>query len=449
MHIDQPGSVKTVSQITAEIKLMLESQCRFVAVSGEISNLKTPFSGHHYFTLKDSGAQLRAVMFKGQQRYLAEDLRDGQQVICRGRISVYEPRGEYQLIIDTVDQHGIGILQLKFVALKKKLQDEGLFEQERKQLLPQYPSKIVVISSPTGAAIHDFLKICARRQTACHIQIFPVPVQGDASAPAIARAIQIVNNKIECDLIVLCRGGGSIEDLWAFNEECVARAIAASAIPIITGIGHETDTTIADLCADLRAPTPTGAAEVVIPDAIRLKLQVQTVKIRLRRMLMQQFSDASRAVGQQWRFLSQYRGRIENLSLRLDPLIERFQRAGLRYVLDRTDRLNRLVTRIEHQAPLTRIAYQKQTVYHLRKQLERQLAAILKHNEERLGRAATLLHGVSPLSTLSRGYAIVQMRNEISGELCTVSRSNQVSCGDTVSILLHEGKLLCEVLENE
>lgn len=449
MTIDLSTSIRTVSQITTEIKLMLEATCRFVAVSGEISNLKTPFSGHHYFTLKDSGAQLRAVMFKGQRRYLTEELRDGQHVICRGRISVYEPRGEYQIIIDTVDQHGTGILQMKFAALKQKLQNEGLFDPMRKQELPSFPTKIVVITSPTGAAVQDFLKICRQRQAACHIQIFPVPVQGRDAAPAIARAIKKVNSNIPCDLIVLCRGGGSIEDLWAFNEEEVARAIASSNIPILTAIGHETDSTIADFCADQHAPTPTGAAEIVIQDVRRLKLQVENAAMRLRRIINQYLTNNDRAVHQQWRYLSQYQRKVEDISLRLDPLIERFQKTGLRLLSSRTERLRMVTTRLQHQAPLNRIAYQSQTVAHLKKELNRQISLIIRSREERLGRAATLLQGVSPLSTLSRGYSIVQKRDISSGEFQTVSNSNQVHQGETVNILLHEGKLVCEVLENE
>lgn len=449
MLIDSPNPIRTVSQLTAEIKFVLENHCRFVAVSGEISNLKTPFSGHHYFTLKDSGAQLRAVMFKGQQRYLAENLRDGQQVICRGRISLYEPRGEYQLIVDTVEQYGIGILQVRFAALKQKLADEGLFAAERKKPLPPFPTNIVVISSPTGAAIRDFLKICRQRGTVSRIQIFPVPVQGDAAAPAIARAIQTVNSKVACDLIVLCRGGGSIEDLWAFNEESVARAIAASTIPVLTGIGHETDTTIADLCADVRAPTPTGAAEIAIPDTRRLRLQVATATDRMRRILGQQLSLSGRIVDQQWRHLLQYSARLESLALRLDPVIERFQQATYRSVGDRQARLDRLITRLEHQAPLTRIRYQQQTVHHLKISMTHRISAILNRYEERMARAAAVLQGLSPLATLSRGYAIVRTRDTLSGELQTVSRSSQVSPGDAVEVLLYEGKLSCEVLKTE
>jgi exodeoxyribonuclease VII large subunit len=445
MQLNLPDAVRTVSQLTLDIKLLLEGQYRFVAVSGEISNLKIPFSGHHYFTLKDSGAQLRAVMFKGQKRYLAEPLKDGQQVICRGRISVYEPRGDYQLIVDTIDQHGLGMLQMKFAALKKKLADEGLFDAHRKKAMPPYPSRVVVISSATGAAVHDFLKICKQRNTNTAIQIFPVPVQGTTAAPAIVKAIQTVNRQIQCDVIVLCRGGGSLEDLWAFNEESVARAIADSRIPIITGVGHEIDTTIADLCADVRAPTPTGAAEILIPDTTRLKIQLQTAQIRLRRIILQHLNISQRNITQQQRHLGNFRNRVENLSLRTDLVIEKFQQTLHRLLTQREERLQHTISRLQHQAPLNRIDFRTQTVLHLRKQITQQMISILKQNEDRLSRGAALLHGVSPLSILSRGYSIVQKHDAVSGETQTVSKASQVNCGDDVKILLHEGTLTCKV----
>jgi len=443
------NSIRTVSQITSEIKLLLEGEYRFISVSGEISNLKVPFSGHHYFTLKDSAAQMRAVLFKGQTRYLSEDLRDGQHVICRGRLSVYEPRGEYQLIVDTVEQYGIGMLQMKFAALKKQLADEGLFADERKHPLPSFPSSIVVISSATGAAIQDFLKICSSRATSAHIRIFPVPVQGELAAPAIARAIAIVNANVPCDIVVLCRGGGSIEDLWAFNEEIVARAIVKSRIPVVTGIGHETDTTIADLCADMRCPTPTGAAEMIIPDNRRLRQQVQTSVGRLHRMVLLQLGTFASVLEQQWRHLLRYRLKVDNLSFRVDPAIERFYRSTHQYYQQRREVLDRLTLRLEHQAPLVRISSKFQQVQYLQKELQRQMAALLTRYEERIARTAALLQGVSPLSTLARGYAIVQAKDKISGERFVVRSSAQVEQGDAVEVLLHAGGLTCEVLEKK
>ncbi|WP_136806370.1 exodeoxyribonuclease VII large subunit [Desulfosediminicola flagellatus] len=449
MQIDFQNSVRTVSQLTSEIKSLLERNYRFTSVSGEISNLKTPFSGHHYFTLKDSNAQIRAVMFKGQQRYLSEPLRDGQQVICRGRISVYEPRGEYQIIIDSIEQYGAGVLQARFETLKKKLLDEGLFDSNHKIEIPPFPAKIIVISSPTGAAIQDFLKICRQRKTTSHIQIFPVPVQGESAAGEIARAIDLVNHDIDCDVIVLCRGGGSIEDLWAFNEEIVARAIYRSKIPIITGIGHETDTTIADLVSDRRSPTPTGAAESIIPDVHRLEIQLQTARLRLKRIVTQHVALADKSVRQQTRLLANYRNIIEKLSFRVDLNIDTFEKISRTYFEKRQEKLNRLTSRLEHQAPLNQIELQQQQLRHLRSRLENSIFSGLNTNEERLKRVALLMQGVSPLSTLARGYSIVQKRDKNTGKLNTVTRSEQVDLGDELRVLLDKGKLYCEVKEKE
>lgn len=441
--------VKSVSQLTSEIKNILEATYRFVLVSGEISNLKTPFSGHHYLTLKDSNAQMRAVMFKGQQRYLAEPLRDGQQVICRGRISVYEPRGEYQLIIDSVVQSGAGALQQKFEALKRKLSNEGLFDRDFKKDIPQYPENIIIVSSPTGAAVQDFLKICRQRRTLTHIQVFPVPVQGATASTKIADAIAQINKSIKCDIIVLCRGGGSIEDLWSFNEEVVARAIHHSSIPIVTGVGHEIDTTIADLCADLRAPTPTGAAEIIIPDTNRLNKEIRSFETRLHRFISQRISYYEQVVSQQTRHLANYQNIIEKLTLRLDFIIAQFQQVIVRSFYKKQEKINSLVSRIEHQAPLNRIELQKQKVKYLEQRIIGYMSSILNNRDEQLARAAALLNSVSPLSTLSRGYSIVQKKDPQTDQLHTVTDSAQVECGDVLKILLNKGKLSCEVISSE
>ncbi|WP_167495876.1 exodeoxyribonuclease VII large subunit [Desulfosediminicola ganghwensis] len=446
MQIEPHATVRTVTQITTEIKLMLEGQYRFIAVGGEISNLRTPFSGHHYFTLKDENAQIRAVMFKGQQRYLAEKLRDGQQVICRGRISVYEPRGEYQLIVDTIDHHGLGVLQMQFAALKKKLSEEGLFDVSSKKLLPDFPQKIVVVTSPTGAAIQDFLKICKQRKTSAHIQVYPVAVQGDKAAGEIARALSVINRKIPCDMIVLCRGGGSLEDLWAFNEEIVARAIYASRLPVLTGIGHEIDTTIADLCADVRAATPTGAAEMIISDSEQLGLQLLAARNRLRRTISNSISQLAGQVQHQSRVLANFHNRLETLSLRVDLSTEKFQRAGYRFFNERERHLKDLNQRLNHQAPLNQIALQQQRLGHLHNNLTQHIQRILQKNRNSLAKSAALLQGVSPLSTLARGYSIVQKKDERTGESTTINSAKQVTIGENVNVLLHEGELLCEVL---
>jgi exodeoxyribonuclease VII large subunit len=250
--------ILTVTELTKSIRGILETEFPFVTVTGEISNLRQPYSGHLYFTLKDENSQLKAVLFKTQQKYLRELPEEGQEVICRGRISVYEPRGEYQLIIDFVERLGTGELQIAFENLKLKLAQEGLFAQEAKKEIPQFPSRVALVTSPEGAALYDFLKVALQRFPSQPIEIYPVRVQGKEAAPEICEALAVLNRLKRSNVIVLCRGGGSIEDLWPFNEESVARAIFQSAIPVVSAIGHEIDFTIADFVADLRVPTPTS-----------------------------------------------------------------------------------------------------------------------------------------------------------------------------------------------
>ncbi len=273
--------VQTVTELTRSIRGLLETEFSFVTVSGEISNLKQPYSGHCYFTLKDREAQIRVVLFKGQQRYLATPLQDGRQVICRGRISVYEPRGEYQIIADFVDSYGTGALQIAFDQLKKKLADEGLFDSGYKKPLPFLPEKIFLVTSPGGAALFDFLRLARSRFPAVPIEISPVRVQGEGAAEEISRAIKTINSRATEGVIVLCRGGGSIEDLWAFNEEKTARAIFESRLPVVSAIGHEVDFTIADFVADHRSPTPTAAARDVLPDRATLRQRLSSTSARL------------------------------------------------------------------------------------------------------------------------------------------------------------------------
>ncbi|WP_457576291.1 exodeoxyribonuclease VII large subunit, partial [Desulfomarina sp.] len=281
--ISETGSptVLTVTELTSSIKTLLEGEYRFIRIKGEVSNLRVPFSGHSYFSLKDSHSQIRAVLFKNQKRFVSHSLEDGQQIICFGRISVYEPRGDYQIIIDSIEHLGTGHLQIEFEKLKTRLASEGLFSHDIKKKIPTLPFKIIIISSPTGAALQDFLKIYSSRNFPACLQILPVRVQGEQAAKEIASAIESANRIKDADILILCRGGGSIEDLWAFNEELTARAIYRSKIPVVTGIGHETDFTIADFCADLRCPTPTGAATAILPDGGELCKILKLLKRRM------------------------------------------------------------------------------------------------------------------------------------------------------------------------
>jgi exodeoxyribonuclease VII large subunit len=254
--------ILSVTQLTSRIKSLLEETFPDVWVEGELSNLSVPQSGHAYFTLKDEHSQIRAVLFRSSQRSIKFTLQHGMQVICRGRVSVYEPRGEYQLILEYIEPKGMGALQLAFEQLKARLEKEGLFDLEHKKPLPLLPRRIGIVTSPTGAAIRDMLRVIKRRHPKIQILIYPVPVQGVEAAPAIVEAIQYFNGERNVDVMIVGRGGGSLEDLWAFNEEAVVRAIYASRVPVISAIGHETDYTIADFVADLRAPTPSAAAEM-------------------------------------------------------------------------------------------------------------------------------------------------------------------------------------------
>ena len=287
--------VLTVSELNESIRLLLEAQYPFISVGGEISNLHKPYSGHCYFTLKDSGAQIRAVLFKMQQRYLSRFPKDGDHVVCRGRISVYEPRGEYQLIVDTIDHQGAGALQLAFEQLKQRLATEGLFDEHRKRRPPGFPGHITLVTSPRGAAVHDFIHIANRRCPMVRIAVYPVAVQGEQASAEMIRALEEINARVATDLIVLCRGGGSIEDLWAFNDEHLARAIRRSAVPVVSAVGHEIDFTIADFAADLRAPTPSAAAELLTPDSAALRVRINQQDERLRRLLRSRTEEIGRA----------------------------------------------------------------------------------------------------------------------------------------------------------
>ena len=438
--------ILTVSQATQSIKYLLEDSFRFIHVRGEISNLRIPYSGHQYFILKDSTAQLRAVLFKTQERYLSRPLADGQQVLCHGRISVYEQRGEYQLIVDIVENLGSGELQIKFEQLKKKLADEGLFAGSRKKPLPPFPEKIILLTSPSGAAVHDFLTVWHNRRSSVAIQILPVRVQGKGAGEEIAAALDLANSKLTADMIVLCRGGGSIEDLWAFNEECIARAIARSAIPVITGIGHEIDFTIADFCADLRAPTPTGAAERIIPDTLLLRRQIADREKQLEQAIFRKLAREQRALDQNLRFLGDLKETLDNLSLKLDLCVHRFSRSVHDALQHKEQQLRRLADRLERRSPAHVLELKAMRIEYLQKRLTQKILSTISNKEAALAKWAALLDSMSPLATLARGYAIVRKITTETASWTVIRRSSEVTQGDKIEVLLGEGSLDCKVL---
>lgn len=438
------NAILTVSELTQSIRKMLEAEFRFVHLVGEISNLKTPYSGHCYFTLKDAGAQIRAVFFRQQQKFSGLTLQDGQQVIVFGRVSVYDPRGEYQFIVDSVELYGTGSLQVKFEALKKKLADKGYFTAKKKQL-PAFPAKIAVISSPTGAAIRDFLHIVKMRRSPVHIQILPVKVQGKDAAGEIARAIRTAHTLADIDVVVLCRGGGSIEDLWAFNEEAVAEAIFYAKLPIVTGIGHEIDFTIADFCADYRCPTPTAAAEKLVPDCARLAQQLATLRNGLVLSLQRQLKGAEQRLDHHTRLLGEVRNIVKKSEFRLQLGESYLTRAISDWLMAKEQRLNALANTLQLHRPAARIDLYNKHLHMLVTQLNNEMTRIIEKKQASLSEQASLLNSVSPLATLGRGYAIVRKKAAGEEDYRVIARAADAELGDEVNILLHEGQLWCLV----
>ena len=348
--------ILTISQLTLQIKTLLEGSFPDIWVEGEISNLSIPQSGHAYFTLKDERAQVRAVLFRSSQRFLKFTLQHGMQVLCRGRVSVYEPRGEYQLILDYIEPKGVGALQLAFEQLKARLEKEGLFDLERKKPLPLLPRRIGIVTSPTGAAIRDMLRVIRRRHPNMHILLYPVPVQGTEAAPAIAEAIHYFNHELKVDVMIIGRGGGSLEDLWAFNEEQVARAIHASAIPIISAVGHETDYTISDFAADLRAPTPSAAAEMVVESEHRFRDGIGSLESRLINRMEQRIETARASLREKIRLLGDPRRRVERVAQRVDELVLRMALGLRQHVRRDRAQLSALAAGLDHLNPLSILA---------------------------------------------------------------------------------------------
>jgi exodeoxyribonuclease VII large subunit len=386
----------TVTQLTAQIKNLLEGSFTDVWVEGEISNLSIPQSGHAYFTLKDQQSQIRAVLFRSSQRFLKFTLQHGIQVVCRGRVGVYEPRGEYQLILEYIEPKGIGALQLAFEQLKTKLEKEGLFDLERKRELPLLPQRIGIITSPTGAAIRDMLRVIKRRHPRMHIIIYPVPVQGAEAAPAIVEAMQYFNHEGNVDVVITGRGGGSLEDLWAFNEESVARAIHASKVPVISAVGHETDYTISDFVADLRAPTPSAAAEMVVESEHRFRELIGSLETGLLRSMRQHIEHGRTSLREYLRVLRDPRRMLEQYTQRIDELT------------------NRLAPGLKHY---------------------------LRRDRAQLQSLTSALDHLNPLSILSRGYSITK---ELPSGMI-LKDVTQVSPGDLLSTRLHQGEVVSRV----
>lgn len=431
--------IYSVSHLTREIKTLLEERFPFVWVTGEISNYAAPSSGHSYFSLKDAGAVINCVMFKNQKRTLQFSLENGLNIVGMARLTLYEPRGNYQLIFEHIAPEGAGALQKAFEQLKKKLADEGLFDPVHKQSLPYLPGKISVITSGTGAAVRDIIHIALRRFPGCCLQVFPVAVQGGEACDDIVYAINTVNHFQQADVIILARGGGSLEDLAAFNSEPVARAVFASQIPVITGIGHETDVTIADFVADVRAPTPSAAAELVLPEKIRLVRHIIDMQMSVTLSMTQKLDFLHQKVDDLHSRLKSPAQVIANFKQTLETCFFRMQHALNRRIFHSREKLSWISQGLFRAVPGIRI--QQQQVGDLQKNLAFAMKARLDGHTNNISRAAASLEALNPASVLDRGYSIART---IPGKKVILD-AEQLAVQDPVELILSKGRILTRV----
>ncbi len=433
--------VLTVSELTREIKDILEERFPDIWVEGEISNLRIPPSGHIYFTLKDDFSQVRAVLFKMQARTLRFVPEDGIHVICRGRVSLYEKRGDFQLILEWIEPKGIGALQLAFLQLKERLEKEGLFDRSQKKPIPAIPQRIGIITSPTGSVIQDMLNVLKRRFENLHVLLFPVRVQGEGAPSEICEAIRYFNGFTDVEVIILGRGGGSLEDLWAFNEETLARTIHHSKIPIISAVGHETDYTIADFVADLRAPTPSAAAELVVRDKRETKNILHSLIVRLENEMLQILDGNRIHLSHLVKTFREPERRTEEYYLRLDDLVNRLRLLAMWAVRRKKEGALHLNEGLNFRNPVRRLKNVRLLVSEKKNYLEQTIRHSLEVERQRIGGLLGKLDSLSPLAILNRGYSITRKLPSLQ----ILRDSAQVREGDKVQVRLHQGTLLCGV----
>jgi exodeoxyribonuclease VII large subunit len=436
--------VYTPARLNQEARMLLERGFSSLWLEGEISNLSRPSSGHWYFSLKDASAQLRCAMFRQKNLMTRFSPKDGMHVLARGRVSLYEPRGDYQFIVDHLEDAGEGALKRQFELLKARLAAAGLFAAEHKKPLPRLPKRIGVITSPTGAAIRDILNILRRRFPAIPVLIYPVPVQGAAAAEEIAAAIRLAVARAECDVLILARGGGSLEDLWAFNEEVVARAIFECPLPLVTGIGHEVDFTIADFVADVRAPTPSGAAELVVPDRDEWLRNFVVFERRLVTQLARTLESRRESfVWMQRRLERVHPGiQLRQHAQRLDEMEQRLVRALKQLVSDHRARWQDQAGRLRQASPALRLSALRGRLAGLEIQLQGQVRSQLQRLGSFVEAARRTLYAVSPEATLERGYAIVM--NASGG---VVMNASALRPGERIAARLAKGNVTAVVEE--
>ena len=437
------NDVFTVSQLNQRAKQLLEITFSSVKVEGEISNLSRPSSGHWYFTLKDKGAQVRCAMFRSRTAQIKFQPKEGDQIIVRGKVSLYENRGDYQLIVDAMKPAGEGQLQQAFIQLKQKLGAEGLFNPEHKRALPAAIKRIAVITSPTGAAIHDILTVLKRRFPAIEVDIYPVQVQGQDAAQQMIWSINQANSDARnapeeqaTDVIIIGRGGGSIEDLWSFNDEQLARTIFHSDLPIVSAVGHEVDFTITDFVADIRAPTPSAAAEMLSPNREEYLSRLQALSARLENSIQQQLQN------KQWQLQSAQRGlqhpgdKLSQYAQTLDMLELRMQQSQKNNLDRLLKKLTQSQQRLQQQSPVNKLQQIETQLGYFQQRLRNAMKQLLSNKAERLQQNALLLNAVSPLQTLGRGYAILQTPTEV-----VIRDSHDVKKGDLISARIGHGSL--------
>jgi exodeoxyribonuclease VII large subunit len=437
--------IYSVSELNRETKNLLSDHFSSIQVEGEISNLSRPSSGHIYFSLKDKNAQIRCAMFKSQQRRLKFKPENGKKIIISAQVSLYEARGDYQLIVDKMQEAGKGDLQIAFDLLKNKLKNEGLFDSSLKQEIPEIPSQIGVITSPSGAAIHDILSVLKRRFPAIPIIIYPTSVQGDLAKSEISSALEEANKQKKVDVLILARGGGSIEDLWAFNEERVARAIAKSKIPIISGIGHDVDFTIADFVADLRAPTPSVAAENAVPSQVTWTSRFESIENNLKKNIQRQLSLYQQSTNWLSKRLQQQHpgGKLQRHAQAIDLAEARMIRAIQNKIKHNNQLVKNQVSIFQQYKPDTKIDRYKEQLHFLSSRLNNSIQYQLERLQKKHLSLNQTLHAVSPLATLGRGYAIVSDPKSST----IISSTQKLSINDKIKTRLADGELISQVME--
>jgi exodeoxyribonuclease VII large subunit len=436
-----PKRTLTVSELTGLLRTSIEEQFSDIWLEGEVSNLRAPGSGHVYCTLKDKSSQIRAVLFRSSAVRLRFALREGMQVIVRGRLTVYEPRGEYQIVLDSVEPKGIGALQLAFEQLKERLAAEGLFDEGRKKPIPAFPRTVGVVTSLTGAAVRDILAVLRRRWPTIHILIAPVQVQGESAGRQIAGAIADLNDLGSVDVIIVGRGGGSLEDLWSFNEEIVVRAIAASQVPVVSAVGHEIDVTLADFVADLRVPTPSAAAEAVVPVLSEIVERVRELTVRTRQVMFRHCVFERQRLDAAIRGVTDVRFRLQEAAQRTDDMVDRLTDMVQQLLTYGRERVYEARRDLSDLSPILTIKQGLAIVPQFSKRLEGQMGIMLAHHHHRIHAMLAQLNTLSPLAVLGRGYSILYTLP--TGQV--LHRASDVVVGQELEARLASGRLNCMV----